>query len=125
MLFLYWEMGNYILKHQHEQGWGAKIISLLAADLKKAFPSVKGFSSWNLLYMKQFAEAYPITMLQTYNQLEEELSNGKSFTYDWNEKLQLIEKTINCNYATGCCAIRGRYFCSSAKAKTKSWLNMP
>ncbi|MBP1652999.1 MAG: hypothetical protein H6Q26_3156 [Bacteroidetes bacterium] len=72
MLFLYWEMGNYILKHQHEQGWGAKIISLLAADLKKAFPSVKGFSSRHLLYMKQFAEAYPITMLQTYNQLEED-----------------------------------------------------
>jgi hypothetical protein len=43
MLFLYWEMGNYIIKHQQEQGWGAKIISLLATDLKKEFPSIKGF----------------------------------------------------------------------------------
>jgi hypothetical protein len=43
MLFLYWELGNFIIKHQEEQGWGAKIISLLAADLKKAFPSIKGF----------------------------------------------------------------------------------
>ncbi|WP_414017948.1 PDDEXK nuclease domain-containing protein [Chitinophaga sancti] len=60
--------------------------------MKKAFPSVKGFSSRNLLYMKQFAEAYPITMLQTFNQLEEELSVEKTSSYDWNNKLILIEK---------------------------------
>ncbi|WPQ66595.1 PDDEXK nuclease domain-containing protein [Chitinophaga sancti] len=42
--------------------------------------------------MKQFAEAYPITMLQTFNQLEEELSVEKTSSYDWNNKLILIEK---------------------------------
>ncbi|WP_343670522.1 DUF1016 N-terminal domain-containing protein [Chitinophaga sp.] len=85
-------MRNYIIKHQYEQGWGAKLISLLAADLKKAFPSVKGFFSRNLLYMKQFAEVYPIDILQTYNQLEEELSKENSSSYDWKNKLMSIEK---------------------------------
>jgi predicted nuclease of restriction endonuclease-like (RecB) superfamily len=70
MLFLYWEMGNFILRHQHEEGWGAKIISLLAADLKKAFPAIKGFSARNLLYMKQFSETYPTPRLQQFIQLE-------------------------------------------------------
>jgi len=92
MLFLYWDMGNYILRHQHEKGWGAKIISLLEADLKKAFPAVKGFSSRNLLYMKQFAEAYPLSILEAFNQLGEELSEGKTFSYDWIKKLILTEK---------------------------------
>src|SRR4051812_12461316 len=70
MLFLYWEMGNYILKHQNEKGWGAKIIKLLAADFKKEFPSIKGFSPRNLQYMKQFSEAYPIQILQRFVELE-------------------------------------------------------
>ena len=39
MLFLYWQMGNYILSNQNKQGWGAKVIELLAADLKKEFPT--------------------------------------------------------------------------------------
>lgn len=74
MLFLYWEMGNFIIRHQHEEGWGAKIISLLAADLKKAFPAIKGFSARNLLYMKQFSETYPILRLQQFIQLAHELN---------------------------------------------------
>ena len=34
-------------------------IDRLAADLKNAFPEMKGFSRTNLLYMRAFAEAYP------------------------------------------------------------------
>jgi predicted nuclease of restriction endonuclease-like (RecB) superfamily len=35
------------------------VIDRLAADLRKAFPEIKGFSSRNLKYMRAFAEAYP------------------------------------------------------------------
>jgi hypothetical protein len=35
------------------------VIDRLAADLKKAFPEMKGFSSRNLKYMRSFAEVYP------------------------------------------------------------------
>ncbi len=35
------------------------MIDRLAADLRKAFPEIKGFSFRNLKYMRAFAEAYP------------------------------------------------------------------
>jgi predicted nuclease of restriction endonuclease-like (RecB) superfamily len=40
-------------------GWGSKIIDTLSADLKRAFPDLKGLSVRNLKYMRAFAEAYP------------------------------------------------------------------
>ncbi|MEQ8973317.1 MAG: PDDEXK nuclease domain-containing protein [Coleofasciculus sp. C1-SOL-03] len=59
LVMLYWQIGQEILSRQQQQGWGAKVISQLAKDLKKAFPEMKGFSRTNLLYMRAFAEAYP------------------------------------------------------------------
>jgi predicted nuclease of restriction endonuclease-like (RecB) superfamily len=91
MLFLYWEMGNYILKHQNAEGWGAKIISLLAADLKKEFPAIKGFSRRNLFYMKQFAEAYPAALLQIFVELEKDFNASESLSKKAVEKLLKIE----------------------------------
>ena len=59
LLLLYWEIGKLIVERQAKEGWGAKIREQLSKDLKKAFPNMRGFSKRNLLYMKQFAEAYP------------------------------------------------------------------
>lgn len=59
MVLLYWDIGRQILARQDKEGWGAKIIDRLAADLKKSFPDMKGFSSRNLKYMRKFAENYP------------------------------------------------------------------
>ena len=59
LVLLYWQIGKEILYRQQQQGWGSKVISRLATDLRKAFPDIKGFSSRNLLYMRAFAEAYP------------------------------------------------------------------
>ena len=59
LILLYWQIGKEILYRQQQQGWGSKVISRLATDLRKAFPDIKGFSSRNLLYMRAFAEAYP------------------------------------------------------------------
>ncbi|MDR2204551.1 MAG: PDDEXK nuclease domain-containing protein [Flavobacteriaceae bacterium] len=59
MLTLYWEIGNSILEKQNQNGWGSKIIDLLANDLAKSFPNNSGFSVRNLKYMRSFAEAYP------------------------------------------------------------------
>ncbi len=80
MLFLYWELGNFILKHQQAEGWGGKIISLLSADLRKEYPSIKGFSARNLLYMKQFSEAYPLQILRQFIELESRLRASDVFT---------------------------------------------
>lgn len=58
-MLLYWHIGQEILKRQQEEGWGSKVVSRLAQDLKQEFPDMKGFSRTNLLYMRAFAEAYP------------------------------------------------------------------
>jgi predicted nuclease of restriction endonuclease-like (RecB) superfamily len=53
----YWEIGQEILDNQKRQGWGAKIIDRLSADLQRAFPNLSGYSVRNLKYMRGFAEA--------------------------------------------------------------------
>jgi len=59
LVLLYWQIGRDILNRQQQQGWGAKVINRLAADLHQAFPKMKGFSPRNLKYMRAFAKAYP------------------------------------------------------------------
>ena len=59
LVLLYWSIGRDILARQAELGWGAKVIDRLSADLRKAFPDMKGLSPRNLKYMRAFAEAWP------------------------------------------------------------------
>ena len=59
LVLLYWQIGQDILARQDELGWGAKVVDRLAADLRRAFPEMSGFSPRNLKYMRAFAEAWP------------------------------------------------------------------
>jgi predicted nuclease of restriction endonuclease-like (RecB) superfamily len=59
LVLLYWGIGKEILNRQVQEGWGAKVISHLAADLGRSFPEMKGLSSRNLKYMRAFADAWP------------------------------------------------------------------
>jgi predicted nuclease of restriction endonuclease-like (RecB) superfamily len=56
---LYWEIGHDILDREQREGWGAKVIDRLAADLRREFPEMTGFSRSNLHYMRQLAAAWP------------------------------------------------------------------
>lgn len=56
---LYHDIGRDILERQSKQGWGAKVIDQLSADLRAAFPDMRGFSSRNLKYMSFFAKLCP------------------------------------------------------------------
>ena len=58
LVLLYWGIGTDILTRQMQHGWGAKVIDRLAADLRRAFPEMSGFSPRNL-NMRAFAEAWP------------------------------------------------------------------
>jgi len=58
-IHLYHDIGRDILERQSRQGWGAKVIDQLSSDLRAAFPSMKGFSTTNLKYMRFFAEHCP------------------------------------------------------------------
>lgn len=57
LVLLYWQIGNDILTRQDQQGWGARVIDRLSADLVHEFPDMKGFSVRNLKYMRRFAQA--------------------------------------------------------------------
>src|ERR1019366_5273131 len=59
LVLLYWQIGRDILDRQERESWGTKVIDRLAADLKRAFPDMKGFSPRNLKNMRAFAEAWP------------------------------------------------------------------
>ena len=59
LLTLHWDIGRMILDRQKQEGWGAKVIDRLAADLQGEFPGRLGFSPRNLKYMRAFAEAWP------------------------------------------------------------------
>ena len=59
MIELYWHIGNDILQRQKEEGWGAKVIDRLSADLKEEFPDMDGFSARNLGSMKRFTQTWP------------------------------------------------------------------
>jgi predicted nuclease of restriction endonuclease-like (RecB) superfamily len=56
---LYHAIGCDILERQSRQGWGAKVIDRLSADLRAAFPDMKGLSKANLKYMRVFAQKCP------------------------------------------------------------------
>lgn len=59
LIQLYWDMGQRIRERQAREGWGAKVIDRLSADLREAFPDMSGLSSRNLRYMRDFAAAWP------------------------------------------------------------------
>src|SRR3954447_16257415 len=58
---LYWDIGHIIADKQEQLGWGENmhVIDQLAADLRAAFPGVRGFSARNLRYMRDFYRLYP------------------------------------------------------------------
>jgi predicted nuclease of restriction endonuclease-like (RecB) superfamily len=59
MVRLYWDIGRTVLDRQEREGWGAKVIDRLSADLRAAYPDMTGLSPRNLKYMRAFAAAWP------------------------------------------------------------------
>lgn len=82
MVMLYWDIGRRILQKQAEQGYGTRVIDRLAADLRDAFPEMKGFSPRNLKYMRAFASAWP----------DAELVQRTVAQLTWGQNIALLEK---------------------------------
>lgn len=53
LMELYWDIGKEIVKKQSEASWGDGLVERLAADLKKDFSGMKGFSRRNLYAIRQ------------------------------------------------------------------------
>lgn len=82
LLNSYWKIGQQLADRESEQGWGAKVVSRLSADIRNRFPGAKGFSPRNLRYMKSFAQAWPeFPMLQ-----------APLATLPWYHQIALLEK---------------------------------
>jgi len=54
LILLYWDIGKGIVEKQKELGWGEAVVKMVASDLRRIFPGVKGFAAQNLWRMKQF-----------------------------------------------------------------------
>lgn len=54
LMELYWDIGKEIVKKQSEASWGDGLVERLAADLKKDFSEMKGFSRRNLYAIRQW-----------------------------------------------------------------------
>lgn len=54
VLLYVWSIGSDIVRKQSISNWGDSVIEQLSADLRIAFPEMKGFSARNLWYMKKW-----------------------------------------------------------------------
>jgi predicted nuclease of restriction endonuclease-like (RecB) superfamily len=92
MLWAYWCIGNELSHKINSNKWGAKVIENYSADLKQKFPSMKGLSVRNLVYMRQFAENYPSYRIVALNNIWEQV---KSNTQPVVALIENVEKENN------------------------------
>ena len=104
MLFHYWKVGHFILYLQKKEGWGSKVIDNLSKAIRSKYPDKKGYSTRNLIYMCQFAKAYPMGILLEMDKVEKQLNstsvdNALQLTSELNqfsqEPLAQIQATGN------------------------------
>ena len=58
MMEFYWILGHDIVDLKAEAKWGDGVIKQLSLDMKDEFPDVRGFSTRNLWYVKQWYKFY-------------------------------------------------------------------
>lgn len=68
LIQFYWELGAQIAEKQAQSQWGDKLIPQLSADLKKAFPDLKGLSASNLKYCLRFYQFYATEVATPFGQ---------------------------------------------------------
>lgn len=89
MLWAYWNIGNELSQKSKTSQWGAKVIEHYSADLKQKFPTMKGLSVRNLVYMRQFAESYPLERIVALNEIWKQVKSNTQ------PIVALIESTEN------------------------------
>ena len=57
-ILLYWDIGRGIVERQQAHGWGDSVVELVAADLRRAFPEMRGWSPANVWRMRQLHLVY-------------------------------------------------------------------
>ena len=103
MLFHYWKVGNFILYLQKKEGWGSKVIDNLSKEIRSKYPDKKGYSTRNLIYMCQFAKAYPMEILLEMGKVEKQLNSTSvdDVLQLTNELIQFTQDPLARIQATG------------------------
>lgn len=57
LVALYWQIGQIIVQQQETANWGDAVVEQLSADLRAAFPDMKGLTKDNLFRMRKFCLA--------------------------------------------------------------------
>ena len=84
MLSLYFSVGGYISTNSRKDKWGTNAIAVIAKQLQKELPGLRGFSATNMKYMRIFYETWsPL--------LNSPVATGKLMTE--NHQLQLMNLT--------------------------------
>ena len=58
LILLYWDIGRGVVKKQQTLGWGDAVVEMIAADLRRAFPQMTGFSPRNVWDMRRLYATY-------------------------------------------------------------------
>ena len=90
MILLYWEFGKELYEKQQNTNWGSAVVDSIEKDLKKEFPTLKGFSKRNLFYMKQF---------YTFYKADFELVQQLVALIPWGHNIRIISKATNLDEA--------------------------
>jgi len=89
LLNFYWELGADIVNKQKTTSWGDGFIGKLSRDLLSEFPDIKGFSTRNIHYIRQWYQFYstsPAIVQQAVAQLTQ---------IPWGHNVTIISKTKN------------------------------
>ena len=135
--------GRGILENQKEQGWGKSVVDRLAADLRKEFPDISGFSARNLWNMRRLVEAYSnagvlAQVVQEIGNLEKdeflqqlvaEIPWGHNLLilnkiYDFESRLYYLRATAQFGWTRNVLLNQikaGAYECSLAEGKTHNF----
>ena len=110
LLLLYWNLGHDIVARQMETTWGNGFFNQLSKDLLLEFPDMKGFSTSNLYYIKQFYQFYSPALLNfqqpagnlqvvdnkedtNFHQLGGKMENHPVFQIPWRHQVQIFTKS--------------------------------
>jgi predicted nuclease of restriction endonuclease-like (RecB) superfamily len=103
LIGLYWDVGKMINEKQAKSQWGDSVVDMLAGDLKREFPDMKGFSRANLFGIRQWYLFYS-TMDEKVQQLVRQLPWGHNMVIvnkikDSSEAVFYLTEAIRNNWS--------------------------